>query len=177
MKYVALLQIIVTYIKENIITKLQKLYRPPKNLRSGNKSPALFLKKRLFKKRLWKNVFSQNLHWKAWYIYTYTHIYIYIHTYISYIDKLRKLWRKSWFCIQILNETNLIDVGSTKPTWTSMWLPLFNGFFEGCEWWNVFHTTWPSFKIFGPKGRLILCHVGLCKLDENRKWTCFLCYT
>ena len=41
--------------------------------------------------------------------------------------------KKSWLCIQRLNETNLIDVGSTKPTWRSMWLPLFNGFFGGCE--------------------------------------------
>ena len=34
-----------TSIKENIITKLQKLYSPPRNLRAGNKSPTLFLKK------------------------------------------------------------------------------------------------------------------------------------
>ena len=37
--------IIVTYIKENIITKLQKSYSPPRNPRAGNKSPALFVKK------------------------------------------------------------------------------------------------------------------------------------
>ena len=43
-KYVTLLHI-VTYIKESIITKLQKLYSPPRNLRVGNKSPVLFLKK------------------------------------------------------------------------------------------------------------------------------------
>ena len=42
-----LLHIIVTYIKENIITKLQKLYSPPRNPRVGNKSPALFVKKPL----------------------------------------------------------------------------------------------------------------------------------
>ena len=42
-----LLHIIVTYIKENIITKLQKLYSPPRNPRAGNKSPALFVKKPL----------------------------------------------------------------------------------------------------------------------------------
>ena len=36
----------MTYIKESIITKLQKLYSPPGNIRAGNKSPALFLKKR-----------------------------------------------------------------------------------------------------------------------------------
>ena len=35
-----LLHIIVTYIKENIITKLQILYHPPRNPRAGNKSPA-----------------------------------------------------------------------------------------------------------------------------------------
>ena len=40
-----LLHIIVTYIKENIITKLQKLYSLPRNPRVGNKSPVLFVKK------------------------------------------------------------------------------------------------------------------------------------
>ena len=40
-----LLHIIVTCIKENIITKLQKLYSLPRNLRVDNRSPALFLKK------------------------------------------------------------------------------------------------------------------------------------
>ena len=35
----------MTYIKENIITKLQKLCSLTRNLRAGNKSPALFLKK------------------------------------------------------------------------------------------------------------------------------------
>ena len=39
-----LLLIIVTYRKENIITKLQKLYSPPRNPRAGNKLPALFVK-------------------------------------------------------------------------------------------------------------------------------------
>ena len=39
-----LLQIIVIYIKENIITKLPKLYSPLRNYRAGNKSPALFVK-------------------------------------------------------------------------------------------------------------------------------------
>ena len=37
------LQIIVIYIKEKLITKLQKLYSPSE--RAGNKSPALFVKK------------------------------------------------------------------------------------------------------------------------------------
>ena len=36
---------ILTYIKQSIMTKLQKLYSPPRNLRVGNKSPAPFLKK------------------------------------------------------------------------------------------------------------------------------------
>ena len=40
-----LLQIIVTYSKENIITKLQKLYSPLKKCKVGNKSPLLFVKK------------------------------------------------------------------------------------------------------------------------------------
>ena len=39
----------MTYIKENTITKLQKLYSPPRNLRLGNKLPELFLKKPLCK--------------------------------------------------------------------------------------------------------------------------------
>ena len=41
------LYIIVTYSKENIIAKLQKLYSPPRDPRAGNKSPALFMKKPL----------------------------------------------------------------------------------------------------------------------------------
>ena len=40
-KYVALLHIIVTYMKDNTVTKLPKLYSPPR------KSPALLLKKTL----------------------------------------------------------------------------------------------------------------------------------
>ena len=42
-----LLHIIVTYIKENVITKLQKLNSPPRNPRVGSKSPTLFVKKPL----------------------------------------------------------------------------------------------------------------------------------
>ena len=38
---------IMTYIKENIITRLQKLYSLPRNPRVGNKSPVLFVKKPL----------------------------------------------------------------------------------------------------------------------------------
>ena len=34
----------MTDIKENIITKLQKLYSLPRNPRVGNKSPKLFVK-------------------------------------------------------------------------------------------------------------------------------------
>ena len=37
----------MTYIKENIITKLQKLYSPPRNPRAGNKLLMLFEKKPL----------------------------------------------------------------------------------------------------------------------------------
>ena len=40
-----LLEIIVIYIKQNITTKLQKLYSPPRNSKVGNKSPMLFVKK------------------------------------------------------------------------------------------------------------------------------------
>ena len=39
--------IIVPYIKENIITKLQKLYSTPRNPGAGSKSPTLFVKKPL----------------------------------------------------------------------------------------------------------------------------------
>ena len=39
--------IIVTYIRENIITKLQKLYSPPRNLRARNEFPVVFIKKPL----------------------------------------------------------------------------------------------------------------------------------
>ena len=42
-----LLHILGTYIKENIITKLQKLNSLARNPRAGNKSPALFVKKPL----------------------------------------------------------------------------------------------------------------------------------
>ena len=42
-----LLQIIMTYIKENIITKLQKLYSLPRNPSAGHKLLMLFVKKPL----------------------------------------------------------------------------------------------------------------------------------
>ena len=38
--------------------------------------------------------------------------------------------KKKLVCIQRLDENNLINVGSTKPIWTSMWLPKFNGFWR-----------------------------------------------
>ena len=41
------LHTIVTYIKGNITTKLQKLYSLPRNPRAGNKSSMLFVKKPL----------------------------------------------------------------------------------------------------------------------------------
>ena len=37
----------MTYVNENIITKLQKIYNSPRNLEVGNKSPMLFLEKPL----------------------------------------------------------------------------------------------------------------------------------
>ena len=63
---------------------------------------------------------------------------------------LKKNWRKSWFCIQKLNETNLIDVGSTKLIWTNMWFRLFNDIFESNDHWNVFNLFVPISQIFGP---------------------------
>ena len=47
LKYVALLHIIVTFIKENVITKLQKLYSPARKFKTGNKLSVLLLKKSL----------------------------------------------------------------------------------------------------------------------------------
>ena len=38
----------MTYIKENIIPKFQKLYSTPRNLTEGNKLPTLLLKKPLY---------------------------------------------------------------------------------------------------------------------------------
>ena len=64
------------------------------------------------------------------------------------IGKTRKPRRKSWFCIERVKETNLTDVGSTKPTWTSMWLPLF---FEGVSDERFFISLGTSSQIFGPK--------------------------
>ena len=58
----------------------------------------------------------------------------YTHTYYIQIKQENNEEKvKSWLFIQRLNENNLIDAGSTEPTWTSMWLPLFNGLFDGCE--------------------------------------------
>ena len=85
------------------------------------------------------------IHTHTFIIHKYTHIHIDTHNTCIHIYIKRKQWRKSWFCIQMLNETNLIDVGSTMPTWTSMWFPLFNGFFEGCECWKIFHIVWHKF--------------------------------
>ena len=96
---------------------------------------------------------------------TYIHIYIYIYTHYTYIDThkytyiytyihiyiKRKPRRKSWFCIKILNETDLIDVSSTKPTWGSMWLPLINGFIKAVSVVKFFISLGTSSQIFGPK--------------------------
>ena len=43
-----LLGIIMTYIKENIITKFQKLFSQPRTPMAGNKLPTLFVKKALY---------------------------------------------------------------------------------------------------------------------------------
>ena len=48
-----LLLIIMTYIKENMITKLQKLYSLLRNHRAGNTFPVLFVKKSLYTDYLW----------------------------------------------------------------------------------------------------------------------------
>ena len=69
-----LLHIIVTYFKENVITKLQKLYSPPKNPRAGNKLPVLFVKKplcmgdlspgrKIFIERPGIDIFNHSVHW------------------------------------------------------------------------------------------------------------------
>ena len=52
-----------------------------------------------------------------------------------------------------------------KAEWTSMWLPLFNGLFEGCDVLTGFclmayHLAQvPKFSV--PSGRVILSHVRL----------------
>ena len=43
----------MTYIKENIIAKLQKLYSPPRNPRAGNKLLMLF-EKNLFPRAIYR---------------------------------------------------------------------------------------------------------------------------
>ena len=69
-----LLHIIVTYIKENITTKLQKLYSPPRNPRAGNKMPALFVKKNLFARAIYRPRAKYSL--KGLYIHLVSNIYI-----------------------------------------------------------------------------------------------------
>ena len=61
-------------------------------------------------------------------------------------------------CIQRLNETKLINVGSAKLTCTRMWPSLFNGFF-----WRLsvlkgfsYHLA-QVLKFSVPSGRVILC--------------------
>ena len=58
-----LLHFIVTYIKENIITTLQKLYSPPRSPRAGNKLPTLFVEKTSLQG--WFIARAQNIHGKA----------------------------------------------------------------------------------------------------------------
>ena len=72
-----LLHIIATYIKENIITKLQKSKSPP---REGNKSPELFVIKPFCKGDLLpaRKIFIERP------VYLYIHIYIYIMVVILY---------------------------------------------------------------------------------------------
>ena len=50
-------------IKENIITKLQKLYSLHKNPRAGNKLPALCVKNTSLHRQFIAH--AQNIHWKA----------------------------------------------------------------------------------------------------------------
>ena len=50
--FIFTLHIMVTCIKENTITKLQKFYSLSRNLRVGEKSPTLFLKKSLCTRNL-----------------------------------------------------------------------------------------------------------------------------
>ena len=49
----------------------------------------------------------------------------------------------------MLDETNLIDIGSAKPTWTSMWLPLFNGLLKSfsVERFFISLSTIPKFSV------------------------------
>ena len=63
-KCVTILHIIVTYIKVNIITELEKLDSLPRNLRAGNKLPALLFKKPSLHERF--STRTQNIHRKTW---------------------------------------------------------------------------------------------------------------
>ena len=69
-----LLHIIVTYFKENVIAKLQKLYSLPRNPRVGNKLPVLFVKKplctgdslprhKIFIEKPGIDIFNHSVHW------------------------------------------------------------------------------------------------------------------
>ena len=62
-------------------------------------------------------------------IHIYIHIPIYIHTFIY--KKTMKTMKKKLVLYSKIKQ-NQPD-RFTKPTWTSMWLPLFDDFFEGCE--------------------------------------------
>ena len=73
-----LLHIIVTYIKENIIIKLQKLNSPPRNPRAGNKSPALFVKKPLHGQFIARRKILYMYICICMYICIYVYVYIYV---------------------------------------------------------------------------------------------------
>ena len=51
----------------------------------------------------------------------------------------------------MLNETNLIDIGSAKPKWTSTWLPLFNGLLKSLSVERFFISFGTISQIFGSK--------------------------
>ena len=78
-----LLHTIATDIKENIITKLRKLYSLPRNPRAGNKSPVLFVKN-LFARAIYCPLSKYSL--KGLYIYYSTF------DFISMFSKCR-LWK------------------------------------------------------------------------------------
>ena len=51
----------------------------------------------------------------------------------------------------MLNKTSLIDASSTKPTWVSMWLSLFNDFLKAVSAERFFISFSTCSQIFGPK--------------------------
>ena len=98
------------------------------------------------------------------YIYTYTNTYIHIHTHIIY------RWNKKTM------EKNLVLYSKVKRNQPDR-CRFYNTDMDNNEAVSVERLFISLSKFQVPRGGVILCHVRLCKLAKNRKWTCFWCYT